>query len=164
MNNTGLHIFLRISSKRCRCGTILSGLIRTVKLIDILNEFPVQKMKRYILGTDTGTLPTVRTPSGYMECPDNMEHIFFEGIGRCLLCNAGIRIIEYALFTGTGRTYIPAGITADTLGKLFSPKCKPFVAAHGFQFLYLSETIRLLYFPLFSQKLIVCYMLLALTA
>ena len=87
-----------------------------------------------MLRADTAALTAVCTTSGYMESTDDMEHIFLKSICICFRSNAGFCIVEYTGTAAACRTYVAAGITADTFGKLASPEFKTFLCTHGLQF------------------------------
>ena len=86
-----------------------------------------------MLGADPGAFAAVGAASGNMECADDVEHIFLEGVCCRLLGNAGIGLSKTHLFAGAGGTYVAAGVAADALGKLASPELKAFVGCHCFK-------------------------------
>ena len=98
-------------------------------------------MKRDILGTYSCTFSAVRTSSCNVEGTDKVEHILFKGGDCSPLLYTRIRIVEYAVLTGTCGTYIAAGIAADALGKFISPEFKSFIRSHAFKLVNKLKTL-----------------------
>src|SRR5699024_7422938 len=120
-----LHILkgkIRQGSPAFRIG---SGLVFAVEGIDILDKFPVQKLKRDAFRTYPAALAAVCTASGHMISPDNMEHLLLKGIGIGFLAAVKLIAVKHAFQAAAGRTDIPAGVAADTFGKLFLPEREP---------------------------------------
>ena len=71
-------------------------------------------MERDSLWAYPAALAAVRTSACHMEGPYNMEHLFFKGIHIGFLRAAKLITVKHTFTAAAGRTYIPAGITADT--------------------------------------------------
>ena len=139
---------------------LYSCLILSVELIDIFDEFTIQKVQRNMLRTYAGTLAAVRAASGNVECTDDVEHLLLKCRSVCFLCSIVTIIVKYAFDTAAGRTYVAACITADTAGKLILPECEPFFRSHCLKLFNQFETAFFCRFFLVTAfcKLIVCYM------
>jgi hypothetical protein len=74
-----------------------------------------------------------------MEGTDHMEHLFFKGIHICLLGAVEFVAVKNTFSAAAGRTYITAGITADTFAQLALEECKFFFRAHCFDSLLLLQ-------------------------
>ena len=107
--------------------SICTCLIFSVELIDIFDEFTVEKMKRNSLWADTAALSTVCTSSCYMEGTDDVEHLFFKRIHVCFLGAVKFGAVKYTFAAAACRTDIAAGITADTFAQFLLEKFKSFL-------------------------------------
>ena len=97
----------------------------------------------------------VRTAAGHMKRPDNMKHLLFKRIGSRLILYAGSRIVKYAFLTGTSRTYITAGVTANAPGQLSLPERKSLIRGHRLDPFYLIKTAVIRNLSVLTQKLII---------
>ena len=136
MNDGRLYIVLSKADKGMSYVGIVTGLIITVKCVDILDELSVEEVKRNMLGTYSGAFAAVGTSSGNVERADDVEHIFLKAVVSCFLSNAGVGVIEYTLLAGAGRAYVAARIAADAAGKLASPELKSLICGHVFKLFY----------------------------
>ena len=120
-------------------------------------------MKGNVLRTNSCTFAAVCASARNVEGTDKVEHILLEGVGSGSLSDTGVGVIEYAVFTGAGRTYISACVAADALGKLASPEVVALVGSHCFQlFNKLKACAVGIYFAVVSDHLIENNVLLAL--
>ena len=97
-----------------------------------------------------------------MKRANDMEQIFFKGIGGSLVLRTGFGIVKDALFAGAGRADIAAGIAANAARKLTAPECKALLGTHGLETFDLGEAVGALFLALFTQKLVKADNLLAL--
>ncbi len=73
-------------------------LIIAVKLVDVLYELAVQQVQRDMLRTDARAFAAVGAAAGDVERADDVEHVFLKAVGGGLVGNAGIGVVEHALF------------------------------------------------------------------
>ena len=71
-------------------------------------------MKGNSLGTYTAAFSAVCAASCHVECADDMEHLLLKGIHIGLLGAVKLVAVKYTFSAAACRTYISAGITADT--------------------------------------------------
>ena len=114
---------------------------RRYSIIDILDEFPVEQMKRDSLRTYSAALSAVRTSSGYVEGADDMKHLLFDGIHIRFLRAVKLVAVKYALAAGACRTYISACVAADTFAQLLLEESEFFFRAHRLDFLHFCEAV-----------------------
>ena len=140
---------------------VISRLIISVKLIHILDKLTVEKVERDMLGTYSGALAAVSTSARYMVCTDDVEQLLFKGVGCCLLCDTCIRVVKYALLTGTCGTHVTAGVATDTSGKHTLPELESLLRGHLLKLFYEIESTGVCdLFAVFTHDLVVCRQLL----
>src|SRR5699024_6271232 len=138
-----LSILKPVIGKRGSRFQISSCLILSVKFIDILDELPVEQVKRDSLRTYPAALAAVRTSSCHMESADDVEHLLLEGVHIGLLGTVELVAVKYAFSAAACRTYISAGIAADTFAQLFLEECELLFRAHSLDLLHFGEAVRI---------------------
>ena len=113
---TGLTVVQAVGAKRGLCFGILAGLVIAVKRVDILDKLAVKQVERNALRAYARAFAAVGASAHHVEGTDDVEHILLKGVGSCLLCNAGVGVVKYALLAGAGRADIAAGVAADAAG------------------------------------------------
>ena len=154
MDDGGFHVFLGEVHQRRTGLRIGTGLVLAVEFIDILDELSVQQVQGDILGADTGALATVGAAGGHMESPDDMIHILFEGSCGCLLRDAGVGIVEHALFAGAGGTSVTASVATDATGQFTTPEFEALLGAHSLQLGNHIKAVAGLLFALLTDHLV----------
>ena len=71
-------------------------------------------MKGDSLGTYTAALSAVCTASCHMESTDDVEHLLFKGVHISFLGTVKLVAVKYTFSAAACRTYVSAGIAADT--------------------------------------------------
>ena len=106
------------SSADCCSTTVFACLICSVKLIDILDEFPVEEVQAECPADIRGC--TLR--SRYI-CPATWKARMIWNIFSskesdiCFLCTVELVAVKYTLTAAAGRAYISAGVAADAFAQ-----------------------------------------------
>ena len=157
-------VFSGEAGQRTSCFRIGTGLIFTVKCVDVLDELAVEQVQGDALRTYTTAFTTVGAAACHVESTDDVEHLLFKGIHIGFLSTVELGAVKDALAAAAGGTNVPARVAADTLGKLSLEESKFLLGAHCLDAADLVKAVNSGGFFAFTDQLVVNCMLLAFAA